>query len=179
MLRATTPLNRPPTDVLSDNPGVILVVMTVRLPSSLVATELAMVVVVVACAGTSGARPSWLVSHHLGEPKGVLTVGVPGSGARDAVLRSGASRLEIVTWGSSGCPRLPVRMLTSAANTVSVTMSDGAAPAGTTCTADLAPTTSVIQLPGTLDVAQPVGVAVVDGVFGISLTLPAPQSAGA
>jgi hypothetical protein len=70
-------------------------------------------------------------------------------------------------------------MLTLAANTVSVTMSDGAAPAGTTCTADLAPTTSVIQLPGTLDLAQPVGVAVVDGVFGISLTLPAPQSAGA
>jgi len=66
-------------------------------------------------------------------------------------------------------------MVTSAQNTVSVTMSDGAAPAGSTCTADLRPTTSVIQLPDTVNLAEPVGVAVIDGVVGISLSLPAPQ----
>jgi hypothetical protein len=54
-------------------------------------------------------------------------------------------------------------------------MSDGESPDGAACTADLAPTTSVIRVPSTLDLGQPINVKIIDGVFGISAALPPPQ----
>jgi hypothetical protein len=41
--------------------------------------------------------------------------------------------------------------------------------------ADLAPTSSVIQVPGAFDITQPIDVGIIDGVFGISVALPPPQ----
>jgi hypothetical protein len=134
----------------------------------------ALAFVVVACGGNSTSHPSWLLSHHLGDPTGVTPTGIPGSGARDVVLRPTAGHLEVVTWGSSGCPRLPDRLLTPTAVAVSISMSNGAAPAGSSCTADLAPTTSLIQIPGTVDLGQTITVTIMDGVYGVSVALPAP-----
>jgi peroxiredoxin len=53
-------------------------------------------------------------------------------------------------------------------------MSNGAAPAGSSCPADLAPTTSLIQIPGTVDLEQTITVTLIDGVYGVSVALPAP-----
>ena len=149
--------------------------MTARL--RLVLASLALILVVVSCGETTAGgagRPSWLLSHHLGQPQGVTTFGLPGRGVRDAVLRSAASQIEVVSWGSSGCPRLPVGLVASAPAKLSVTMSDGAAPAGASCPADLTPTTSVIQIPGTVDLVQTINVTVIDGFYGESVALAAP-----
>ena len=146
--------------------------MTGSLRSIVAASALAFVVV--ACGGDSTSHPSWLLSHHLGEPQGVTTAGIPGAGVRDAVLRPTAGHLEVVTWGSSGCPRLPDRLDTPTADALSISMSNGAAPPGSSCTADLAPTTSLIQIPGTLDLEQTITVTLKDGVYGGSVVLPAP-----
>jgi hypothetical protein len=53
-------------------------------------------------------------------------------------------------------------------------MSNGAAPAGSSCPADAAPTTSLIQIPGTVDLGQTITVTLKDGVYGVSVALPAP-----
>jgi hypothetical protein len=63
-------------------------------------------------------------------------------------------------------------LVTAPSNALSVTMSDGAAPAGSSCTADAAPTTSDIQVPSTIDLAQSINVTIIDGVYGLSIALP-------
>jgi hypothetical protein len=146
--------------------------MTGYLRSIVAASALAFVVV--SCGGDSTRHPSWLLSHHLGAPQGITTVGIPGSGVRDVVVRPTAGHLEVVTWGSSGCPRLPDRLVTPTADALSISMSYGAPPAGSSCPADLAPTTSVIQIPGTVDLTQTITVTLDDGVYGLSVALPAP-----
>jgi len=69
---------------------------------------------------------------------------------------------------------LPVGLVASAPAKLSVTMSAGAAPAGASCPADLTPTTSVIQIPGTVDLVQTINVTVIDGFYGESVALAAP-----
>gem|GEM_PF-2123789 len=82
----------------------------------------------------------------------------------------------MVTWGSSGCPRLPTRLDAIGRNALSITLSNGAPPGGTSCTTDAAPTTSIIRIPGTVDAAGQIAVTTVDGFYGTTVVLPALQA---
>ncbi|QCB94967.1 hypothetical protein [Cellulomonas shaoxiangyii] len=57
-------------------------------------------------------------------------------------------RFRLVTWGSSTCPTLPDEVeWDESAQVVRVTLTDATAYGDAPCTADIAPTTSVVALP--------------------------------
>ncbi|WP_309133604.1 hypothetical protein [Cellulomonas sp.] len=57
-------------------------------------------------------------------------------------------RVRVVTWGSSSCPTLPDDVLwDEAAEVLRVTLTDATAYGDRACTTDMAPTTSVVELP--------------------------------
>ncbi|MFS0703942.1 hypothetical protein AB6N23_05400 [Cellulomonas sp. 179-A 9B4 NHS] len=57
-------------------------------------------------------------------------------------------QLLLVTWGSSTCPTLPDDVTwDAAAEVLRVTLTDATAYGDAACTADMAPTTSVVRLP--------------------------------
>ena len=89
---------------------------------------------------------------------------------------AGAGRMAIVTWGSSGCPGLPDRLDVPTSSQLTVTVKADL-PAMASCPADLAPTTSVIQVPSTLSRTGQVSVTIVDGSYGATVSL-APRPAG-
>lgn len=126
----------------------------------------ALALVVVACGQAAPAPPPWLVSHQLGLAQGASPVGGGPDALRDTAVRATQDRIAVVSWGSSGCPRLPMRLVAGPGNTISITMSNGAPPPFSSCTADMAPTTSIVQLPAGVDDAQQLRVTIVDGTNG-------------
>jgi hypothetical protein len=55
-------------------------------------------------------------------------------------------------------------------------MSSGTPTDGAACITDLAPTTSIVQLPANVDDSKPLQVMLVDGIYGGTLTLPPHQT---
>jgi hypothetical protein len=123
--------------------------------------------------GVGDSSPSSeLVRHYPGAPPGAKMVpSASGLGILDTAVWAAAGQLAIVAWGSSGCPRLAARLAVVGTNTLLVTMSSAAPPSRVTCTADLAPTTSVLRVPKAIDGAQPVIVQIVDGPYGATVTV--------
>jgi hypothetical protein len=136
-----------------------------RLFSVLAGTIL--IVVVGACGAE--ASPPWLVRHYLGLPPGVT---LSPERDRDNAVWATAGQMAVLTWGSSGCPGLPSRLKVSGSNALTVTVTADLPPDGATCPADMAATTSVIQVPTALDVSEPVNVRIVDGSDGATVPLP-------
>lgn len=66
----------------------------------------------------------------------------------------------------------------AARNALSISMGDGSPPPGSSCPADLAPTTSVVKIPSTVDFAQHLVVTIVDGTYGATIALPAVDAPG-
>jgi hypothetical protein len=122
--------------------------------------------VVGACGAESA--PPWVVRYYLGVPPGVTT-GLGYGVVRDDAVWATAGRMAVVTFGSSGCPGLPERLDVPRSNLLTVTVK---APDSGPCTADLAPTTSVIEVPKALDVTQGVTVTIIDGSYGGTVALP-------
>lgn len=120
----------------------------------------------VAACGTQP-LPSWLVRYTLGAPPGMTTTTPP----RDAAVWTAAGRMEVVTWGSSGCPGLPTRLDVPASNVLTVTVKIYD-PSNASCPADLAPTTSVINVPAKLNGREEVTVSILDGAYGRTVSLP-------
>ncbi len=137
-----------------------------RLSSLLVGATL---LLLVSACGTESVPP-WLVRHYLGVPPGVSDT------FRDDVVWTSAGRMAVVTYGSSGCPKLPVRLDVLASDRLNLTVE---ALSSGPCTADLAATTSVIEVPKTLDVILGVTVTVLDGRYGATVSLPPETGAGA
>lgn len=99
---------------------------------------------------TAGSSPS---ASDAAEVPSVAETSFPGlpdgvTGQEATVVAGDDPRtLEVVTFGSSTCPVLPTDVAWDAdAQTVRITLSDPGAYAGV-CTADMAPTTSVVALP--------------------------------
>jgi hypothetical protein len=126
-----------------------------------------MMLVVGAC-GTES-LPPWLVRYYLGVPSGVTYA------FRDDAVWTTAGRMAVVTTGSSSCPGLPVRLDVPASNLLTVTVN---ALSSGPCTADLAATTSIIEIPKALDVSQNVTVTIIDGRSGATVSLPPRAGAG-
>ena len=113
--------------------------------------------VLLGLAGCSSLGPSLApgVTHNLGYPQGVSLQ--PAQGA-ERVGWENAHQLAVVTYGSSDCPLLPLSV-GAAGNLVAVIV-------GTTvsvdspCLADNAATTSLVPVPKTIDVSQPVVVVI-------------------
>jgi hypothetical protein len=127
----------------------------------------ALALVVSACGAAS--LPPWLVRHDRGVPPGVTYA------FRDVAVWTTAGRMAVVTTGSSSCPGLPVRLDVPATNVLTVTVK---APDSGPCTADLAATTSIIEVPKALDANQIVTVHIIDGDYGATISLPARTGAG-
>jgi hypothetical protein len=124
---------------------------------------------VVGCGAQS--LPSWLVRYYLGAPSGVSTLK-----AQDGAVWWSTDEIAMVTWGSSGCPDLPTRLAVPAGNRLTVTaqLYD---PSHASCSADLAPTTSIIKVPAALTRTEDVTVTIVDVYYGATVSLP-PRDGG-
>jgi hypothetical protein len=85
--------------------------------------------------------------------------------------------MAVVTWGSSGCPGLPVRLDIPASHLLTVTVKSST-PSFSTCPADLAATTSIIEVPSTLNVSDDVTITIIDGSYGATVSLPPRADAG-
>lgn len=107
-------------------------------------------VVLLTAVGCTG--PTALGEHSAGVPAGSDgTVGV------DALGVDAAGRVVVVTWGSSSCPRLPVRVGLDGSGRLQVTTGSS----GGDCTTDLTPTTTTVPAP--VDFDPTVGTALLDG----------------
>jgi hypothetical protein len=134
--------------------------------SSLVAGAVLMLVAV-GC-GTE-ILPAFLVRYYQGVPPGVTPA------FRDDAVWMTGGRMAVVTYGSSSCPALPIRLDVSANNNLKVTVNPlSSGP----CTADLAPTTSVIEIPKALDITRGVTVTITGDGYGATVTLPPRPSDG-
>lgn len=127
----------------------------------------------VAC-GSSTTAPGWFVREYLGGPSS-LSPNAPNPTFTDTAVWGTSGQVDIVTFGSSGCPKLPIRLDATAPNMFTVTLSNG--EPGGACTADLAPTTSVIRTPSNVEPTRPVDVTIVDnGTRTKVVLLPLPPS---
>jgi len=122
----------------------------------------------VACGSTTTA-PSWFVREYLGLPSS-LSPNAPDMSFTDTVVWGAPGQMDVVSFGSSGCPKLPIRLDATAPNVFTVTLSNG--EPGGACTADLAGTTSVIRAPSTIDPTRPVYVTIVDNRTRTNVVLP-------
>lgn len=105
------------------------------------------------------------VGHYRGVPPSAVTPsavptpqeppGVPAGGVA-AAWRNG--RLELAIWGSGSCPAVPTGVKARGQHAIEVTISEdyGNGP----CTADLGPTTSIIDVPDEIAEADPLTVTV-------------------
>jgi hypothetical protein len=103
----------------------------------------AILILALAGCGSTGQTPkSIAATSYAGMPSG-LPADTIRSGATTAVWTDGT--LELVIWGSGSCPAVPVAMTATDANTVEITVDTdyGRTP----CTADMSPTTWVLELP--------------------------------
>jgi hypothetical protein len=131
------------------------------------------VAVVAGCSGPSSGTTgpkSIAVTHYRGLPPGTApSRPVPSIGV-NATWRDG--RLDITTWGSGSCPGVPTRARARGEHAVEVTIS---ADYNGVCTADMAPTTSVIELPDGLAATGPLSVMVRGKGRGpVTITVPRP-----
>lgn len=130
-----------------------------------------------ACAAgtaSSGPSPKWLLRHYLGAPAGVTGV-VNGArtGYRDDAIWLAPNEIGVVTWGSSGCPTLPIQIQAPSHSALTLILSGGPAPpSGYGCLTNLLPTTSVVKVPTDVDGGKPLTVTLVDGVYGATYVLP-------
>ncbi len=116
-----------------------------------------MAAVLLGLAGCSGPGPNTAprVTHSLGYPRGVSLQ--PAQGA-ERVGWENAHQLAVVTYGSSGCPLLPVSV--GAAGNLVVIIVGATVSADSPCLADNAASTSLVPVPKTIDVSQPVVVVI-------------------
>jgi hypothetical protein len=137
--------------------GVFRTLAAGLLPAVAVAGAVAATGVAGCSSGTDGPK-SIAVTHYRGlPPRAVPTLPPPPSGV-SATWRGG--RLHITTWGSGSCPAVPTRARARGAHAVEVTIS---ADYGGVCTADLGPTTSVIEVPDGIAAAGPLTVTMRGG----------------
>jgi hypothetical protein len=76
---------------------------------------------------------------------------VPGEGHDVEITVREGGRLDILTWGSSSCPYVPVDMKRLAKDRVRVVMEKRSNSDSEVCTADLSPTVATVELPDDVD----------------------------
>ena len=141
--------------------------------------SIALAAVVSACGGVhngtaSGSPGARLVlRHYLGAPPGAKIVPGP-----DTAVWNTSGQIAVVAWGSSGCPRLPLRVDSAENNTIKVTMSEHVPDPSALCPADLTPTTTIIAVPPGINAGRPVITVIVDGDFSATVSLPPTSGTG-
>ena len=125
---------------------------------------------VTACSGISSEPISKaVITHYRGAPAG-LTGSSHGPDDGSFAVRISADQVAVTTWGGSSCPDLPTSVRGHGAHEVDIiTATQVPGGAGGSCTADLSPTTSTVELPAGIDTAAALTV-VLDGK---SIALPA------
>ncbi len=127
-----------------------------------------------ACGSISA--PSWFVRTYLGAPSGFALSTADRHTLGPVAVWGAPDQVAVITWWSSGCPKLPID-LNAAGNALTLTLSSGTSPYGSSCTADAAPTTTVIRVPHSVDQAQQVTLTFIDGSTRSSHVLQ-PRSSG-
>lgn len=124
-----------------------------------------------AACGSTTTAPGWFVRTYPGEPSGlVFSIAADPHGLGPLAVWGAPDQMAIVTWWSSGCPKLPID-LSAAGNALTLTLSSGTSPYGASCTADAAPTTTVIRVPHSVDQARQVTLTFIDGSTRSSFVL--------
>jgi hypothetical protein len=113
------------------------------------------------------------IQHYRGLPAGISApLPIPANPV-DQAEWTGIGQFAIVTWGSSGCPRLPAAVKIGSPDMVVVTITAGDySLVNQGCPADLSPTTSLLAMPSAADTDQPLELLIVDGIFSTTVTLP-------
>jgi hypothetical protein len=115
---------------------------------------------------------SAVVRHFTGGPQGVTWLGRRGS-PTDPDPRAawaGSGRVYVITYGSSSCPSIPTSVDAADAHHLVVkTVVHDFFEQDDACTADLGPTTSVVEIPREIDDHHPVLVE----IDGVVIALPA------
>jgi hypothetical protein len=141
--------------------------------------SIALAAVVSACGGVhngtaSGSPVSRLaLRHYLGSPPGAKIVAGP-----DTAVSNTSGQIAVVAWGSSGCPRLAIRVDSAENNTIEVTMREYVPDASALCPADLTPTTTIIAVPAGINASRRVITKIVDGDFSATVSLPPTSGTG-
>ena len=121
---------------------------------------------------SSASASPMALAHHPGQPAGAKLVRAPsGLGWMDTAIWGDQHSIAVVTWGSSGCPRYASRADAQSPNAINVQITGDRPPSGVSCTADLSPTTSVVPVPSSINLNDPVTVVIVDGEFGTTVVL--------
>lgn len=103
-----------------------------------------------------GAQDVTILDQYQGLPPGVEE----GTADRGAVVSTDPAQILVYTSGSSTCPLVPQTIEVNGVDLV-ITVATGL-PEDTACTADLVPTTTVVQVPDGLDAAEIGEVTLVD-----------------
>jgi hypothetical protein len=141
--------------------------------------SIALAAVVTACGGVhngtaSGSPVDRLVlRHYLGSPRGAHIVAGP-----DIAVWNTSGEIAVVAWGSSGCPRLAIRVDSAENNTIEVTTREYLPDPSALCPTDLTPTTTIIALPPGINASRPVITKIVDGDFSATVSLPPTSATG-
>ncbi|MGN8244391.1 hypothetical protein ACTHAM_001294 [Cellulomonas soli] len=107
--------------------------------------------------GDDSAQEVTVLDQYTGLPPGVEE----GAADRGAVVSVDPAQILVYTSGSSTCPLVPQTYEVNGVDVV-ITVATGL-PEDTPCTADLVPTTTVVQVPDGLDAADIGKVTLVDG----------------
>jgi len=146
--------------------------LVVRASGAMCACVLTMTACGQGAVGTTAPDIPVSVTQFGGLPSGIATPSLIPPTPTDLVEWHGDDQLAVVTYGSSGCPRLVTAVSVSSPTSLIVTVGGAPSPpAGSSCSADLAPTTSVTTVPTGVDVKGPVKVTIADGAFGTTVTL--------
>ena len=111
-------------------------------------------VLLTACAG--GDQPEVVLSTSQEVTANAVSVSATGPAA--AWADDGA--LQLVTWGSGSCPKLPASVASDGADQVRVETTEWHPPGSNGCTSDPSPTTSTVRVPDGVDVTGPVTVTI-------------------
>jgi hypothetical protein len=90
-------------------------------------------------------------SVERGRPLLITAPPIPGDGKDVEITVRDGGLLDIVTWGSSSCPYVPVEIKRLASDRVRVIMEGRSNSDSEVCTADLSPTLATVQLPDDVD----------------------------
>lgn len=95
---------------------------------------------------------SAVIDHFKGVPKGGLPPACDGPSTQTCVGWADDHSIYVVTWGSGSCPLIPTTVDAEGNQEVVIrTVDHDFFKGDNACTADLAPTTSVVRLPVTID----------------------------
>jgi hypothetical protein len=132
-----------------------------KIPKVTMVATAVLVALLAACSGSGATASPDVVTHSQGLPPSIT----PSRFASTTPIAAWARKHQIyvVVWGSGSCPHLPTTVYADRHNDLTVKTTEQSFGADA-CTADLGPTTSIVNLPTGIDLSKPLRVTI-DGAL--------------